>query len=81
MIEDVCLDSVAADPAMPCVDGYLACLAAAGFTVRHRAKARLHAFLASRTEPDTDIGTAARWGYWPFGSPAFGPLVDLLRAM
>ena len=34
-------------------------------------KARAHAWLASRVEPDKRVGEAAQAGYWPWGADAF----------
>lgn len=66
MIEDLCLDSVATDPAISCVDEYIRCLRAQGIDLpaNRLSKAREHAFLASRPEPAVSIGEAAQEGYW-----------------
>ena len=84
MMEDVCLNSVADDPVMECVEQYFACVDQAD-TVGPRdvwmSKARVHAFLASRDRPDLRLGEAADNGIWNFESDAFRPLVDLLRAL
>ena len=42
------------------------------------AKAEVHAFLASREEPDKRLGEAAEAGYWPLGDPAFGHLKNFV---
>jgi hypothetical protein len=83
MLEDLCLEAMRGDEALPCLDGYFECLQAAGFmhAAKDVAKARAHALLASRKEPDLRVGEAARRGYWPFDAAAFQPLVALLRAM
>ena len=82
MMEDVCLDSVKADPAMECIDRYFECIKQSdtpGPRGTWTAKARLHAFLASRDRPDLRIGEAAEAGIWQFEDEAFGPLQGLLR--
>jgi len=83
MLEDLCLRSVAADPALACVDRYFSCLSEINMAPRvvARAKARLHVFLASRPEPDRRLGEAAKAGYFPWGDAAFATLVELLRAL
>jgi hypothetical protein len=49
MLEDVCLESVVDDPAMPCVDEFFQCLGEQIKALpRNLAKARVRAFLASR---------------------------------
>ena len=84
MMEDVCLSSVADDPAMGCVDEYLACVSRAdiqGPRLVWMSKARAHAFLASQDRPDLRLGEAAERGIWRFDSEAFRPLIDLLRML
>ena len=51
MLEDLCLESVAGDPAMPCLEEYLRCLEEqleAGTFPGNPSKSRVRAFLASR---------------------------------
>ena len=84
MIEDVCLDSVQADPAIDCVDQYFECIKQTNVRGPREvwlAKARLHAFLASRERPDLRLGEAADAGIWDFGADAFQPLKDLLQLL
>ena len=81
MIEDVCLDSVKIDPAMECIDRYFECIersAVSGPREVWGAKARVHAFLASRDRPDLRLGEAAEAGIWEFEDDAFAPLRQLL---
>ena len=84
MLEDVCLASVEADPAMACVEQYLSCVAQSGGE-RPRdvwmPKARLHAFLASRDDPSLRLGEAANKGIWRFDDSAFDPLKSLLQML
>jgi len=44
-------------------------------------KARLHAFLASRSEPKFQLGIAADAGYWPWDSPAFEHIQAFLHSL
>ena len=82
MLETLCLRSLGDDPVLRCVDEYLACVVNAGaHPPRHPAKARLHAFLASREKPDLLLGEAAQAGYFPWHSPAFDPLKRFLLAL
>jgi hypothetical protein len=81
MLEDLCLASVLDDPAFDCVDQYFECLAEQGITLGNNkiAKARVHAFLASRSEPDKRLGEAAQASYWIWDSPAFDTVKDFLK--
>ena len=75
MLENLCLQSVANDPVMPCVDAYFRCVKESGHTPpRKIAKARVRVFLASRPKPDLPVGIAAGAGYWPWENPAFNDL-------
>ncbi len=83
MLEDLCLAAVAEDDAIQCIDSYFQCLS--DVNIRHRdtaiAKARLHAFLASRQEPDLRLGEAAQKRYIPFDHPVFSPIEAFLREL
>jgi len=74
MLESLCLQSVAGDPAMPCVDAYFSCLEAR-LPVEQRPrvvdKARFQAFLASRREKALWIHAAVQQGYLDLRSAPF----------
>lgn len=81
-LEDVCLASVAEDPAMVCVEGYFDCIersALDGPKEKWMSKAKVHAFLSSREDPALRLGEAAESGVWAFDAPAFDPLKSVLR--
>lgn len=80
-LEDICLESVADDPVIPCVEEYFRCIERVGPLPHNMSKAKAHAFLASRTQPDLLIGQAAYAGYWRFESPAFAPLRGFLETL
>lgn len=78
-IEDVCLESVAGDAAMGCVQGYFSCLNNNGVEQPgNMRKAEAQAFLASRERPGLRLGEAAEAGYWDFEHAAFDPFKRLL---
>ncbi len=83
MLENLCLRSVAEDPAMDCVSDYFSCLQEQGISLRgnRMAKAKVHAFLASRAEPDLRLGEAAGRKYWPFDHEAFDEVTCLLQQL
>ncbi|HTU91296.1 MAG TPA: DUF3226 domain-containing protein [Gemmataceae bacterium] len=82
MLEDLCLDSFAADPALSCVDEFFRCVdKVTARKPRILAKARVQTWLASHPETDNRLGLAAQKRYWPWNSPAFQPLIDFLRAL
>jgi hypothetical protein len=82
MLETVCLDSVSTDAALPCVDQFFECLKSRNVILAgNRAKARLHAYLASRPIPYLLLGQAAHKQYFPWDSPAFARVKEFLRAL
>ncbi len=81
MLETLCLHTVSALPEFPCVDAYFQCLQAHQIAPKNLHKARAHAWLASRPEPDRRVGEAAQAGYWPRDSQAFDDLWAFLRSM
>ena len=79
-LEDLCLEAVAGDPAMPCVKGFFDCLKEKSLCLpRDLEKAKVQAFLASRKEEGLRLGEAAEKGYWPWGSPAFDQIKEFLQ--
>ncbi len=78
-IEDVCLESVAGDAAMGCVQDYLNCIKNSVVEQPNNlSKAEAQAFLASRERPGLRLGEAASAGYWDFEHTAFEPFKRLL---
>lgn len=81
-LDDVCVESVRADPAMPCVDAYLECLTRVGIAgPQNQAKTRARAFIASRDRPEVSLGVALQRGYFPLAHSAFDPVRRLLSAL
>lgn len=87
MLEDLCLAAVTGDAMMPCLEAYLRCIderralvGSAPIARNQLPKARVHAFLASRPEPDRRVGEAAEAGIWPWEADALRPLVDFVNA-
>jgi hypothetical protein len=81
MLETLCLLSVATLTEYPCVDGYFRCLQGHGVIPNNLHKARAHAWLASRPEPDKRVGEAAQAGYWPWDSDAFRDLWSFIGSL
>ena len=80
-LETLCLNSVVADPAIQCVDGFLQCLEQTAAVPRNRDKAKRHAFLASREKPDLQLGEAASAGYFSWDHPAFDQVKQFIQAV
>ncbi len=79
-LEDICLESVAEDVAMPCVEQYFECLRGNGCDLpAHVAKAKVQVFLASRSRVCLRLGEAAQAGYWPWGAAAFKEVKGFLQ--
>ena len=72
MLEDLCLASVAEDPAMPCVEQYFECLKQKEIPLPNNiSKAKVQTFLASRPKAGLRLGEAAEAGYWPWDHEVF----------
>jgi len=82
-LEDLCLQSVSSDPAIPCLHSYFSCLKAIpSYSMpRNISKAKVHAFLSSRIESDLRLGEAALASYWPFDNAVFDPLKDFILGL
>jgi hypothetical protein len=82
MLETICLRSVAADPVLECIEQYFKCVQQCTVSLPNNMdKARVQAFLASRSRPGLLLGQAARAGYWPWDSVAFDALKQFLRLL
>lgn len=82
MLEDLCLASIATDPVTSCIDQYFQCVESqAGYLPKDMSKAKIHAFLASRPDPDKRLGEAAQSGYFPWDHQALNQIKDFLRIL
>lgn len=79
MLEDLLLKSVENDLAMPCVEEYIECLKKNNILPKKTSKVKVQTFLASREKPGTNIGIAAKAGYWPFDSIVFEDTKTFLK--
>jgi hypothetical protein len=80
MLETVCLRAVADDPVMVCIDEYFKCVNQKGLCPRLLDKARLQAFLASRTEQEL-LGHAVRNNYISWESKGFDHIRQFLYSL
>ena len=80
MLEDLCLKSIQNDAAMPCLEAFFQCANVKDIT-QNMAKAKVHAFLATRAMPDKRLGEAALANYWPFNDPAFNEVKDFVSML
>jgi len=80
-LETLCVTALSTKPEYACITAFFQCMAAHGFQPKQIDKARVHAWLASRPEPDRHIGSAARAGYWDWVNTAFDGLWNFLAQM
>lgn len=80
-LEDVCLNAVADEAAMHCVEDFMGCIEERVDRVVEPSKSRLQAFLSTRRDPDVRIGEAIMAGYLPYDADAFAPLRTLIRML
>jgi hypothetical protein len=82
MLEDLCLRSVQTDSVMPCLDAFFQCAVHSATTPpQNISKAKVHAFLATRTIPDKRLGEAALASYWPFTSSVFDEVKQFISLL
>lgn len=82
MLETICLEAIADQPVMKCIEEFFACVQKTGGSLpANLDKAKVHAFLSSRERPHLTFGQSAEAGYWPFVAPVFDPLKDFLRGL
>lgn len=81
MLETLCVTAAQGQPGFACLDVFFRCLQGDGVVPLNMHKARAHAWLSSRPEPDMRVGEAALKDYWVFGDPAFDALWDFVRVM
>jgi hypothetical protein len=82
MLETVCLQAVADDPVMECLNQYFSCMEQClNVMPNNIPKARIQAFLASRHRPGLLPGEAASAGYWPWHSTAFDNIKRFLQLL
>ena len=71
-LEDLCLNSVADDSIIYCVEKHFSCLEEQEISLpQNPAKAKVQVFLGSQKESGKRLGEAAQAGYWPMDSDAF----------
>ncbi|WP_391540810.1 DUF3226 domain-containing protein [Halomicronema hongdechloris] len=71
MLEDLCLSSISQYEAR-CIDQYLQCVYDCTSQLPSAlSKAKIHAWLATRSKPDRRLGEAALKGYFDFNNSAF----------
>ncbi len=84
MLETLCMQALASEPATFCVDKYLDCLAEKGLSVKEhvRDKARLQAFVASTADPQRSLKTLMReTNALKYEHSAYDPLASFLRLL
>lgn len=83
MLETLLCRSFESEPVKGCIDDFFACvdgLPNSGPAVR-RDKARAHAYLATRPEPQVSVGVAAQKRYWDLDHRAFAGIRAFLQSL
>ena len=84
MLEDLCLESLADEIEMGCVDNYVKCLEKirGNPIAEHKLpKARLNTWIASQDAPDLSLGIATQRRYINFRHPAFDQLKKFVLSL
>jgi hypothetical protein len=79
-LETLCVESLCEDPAMNCVEKYLACLKRKRVKLPPNLdKVKAYAFCASRRPPLDEIGVAAKASCWDLNAEAFAQVKEFIR--
>ena len=81
MLETLCVAAATTAPGYQCLKEYFTCLQGYGVVPNNLHKARVHAWLASRPEPDRRVGEAAHEDYWRWNAQEFAELWSFLKTM
>ncbi len=81
MLESLCVSSVAGQPEFSCVTDLFQCVQRYVAIPNNIHKAKAHAWLSTRAEPDKRVGEAALAGYWPFADPVYQNLWLFLKQL
>nr|VFJ47129.1 MAG: hypothetical protein BECKDK2373C_GA0170839_101719 [Candidatus Kentron sp. DK]VFJ61039.1 MAG: hypothetical protein BECKDK2373B_GA0170837_109716 [Candidatus Kentron sp. DK] len=84
MLEDLCLESVRAEPVFDCVERYMDCCRSTlpeDEKPRNFAKEKVQTYLAARKEIKNSLGLGAKASYWNFEHDCFGDVKGFLRAL
>lgn len=82
MLETLLWRALAADPLVPCVDQFLACIRQqAGQPHPREEKSRIYSYIAARDQPWLLLGQAARAGYFPWSSPVFAEIKRFVQGL
>ena len=82
MLETLLCKTFENQPIHQCIESFLNCSDSLDdIKIKNRAKARAHAFLATRAEPHLSVGYASRKKYWNLEHEALKPILDFLKSL
>ncbi len=82
IFEDLCLDSVATDPAFECIEDYFACLGKIENCLPSiPSKAKMQVYLASKEKSYLRLGEAAEKGIWNLKHAAFEEILEFIEKL
>lgn len=81
MLETLLCQTFADSDESRCIDNFFACVAQTGCEPKRPAKARVHAYLATKSEPHVSVGVAARKRYWDLNHSALREVRSFLTEL
>ena len=86
MLEDLCLKTIEGQAAEKCLCDYLSCILTNPAFLEEREKfnkpkAKVQAYLATRTPIVNSLGLGAKAGYWDFSPPGFDEVKKFLHTL
>ena len=79
MLESLCREALHDHKDAQCIDAFFECVSENRMDVQFSPKAWTHAFISIQDDPDLHLGKAAKKGYLPLQSDAFGNLIQFFR--
>lgn len=82
MLETLICESFADTSVDQCIDGFFTCVEnSASVSIKNTDKARVHAYLTTKSDPHYSVGVAAMNGYWDLNHDTFRNVRDFLQIL
>jgi len=85
MLENLCLTTIKEDPVYSCIDNFVTCFKKNQIQSEvekfNESKARVQAYLATRSPIVSSLGRGAQKQYWDFGHPCFRDIIKFLQTL
>lgn len=82
MLETLLCESFAGEPVENCIDDFFKCVESLpDVSIERSDKARAHAYLTTKPDPNVSVGVAAQKGYWDLNHSVFDAVSNFLQTL